>query len=856
MTVCVDDSNRWIRRVFRVRDNKLEFIEGGDEIEIVEEDKDRAVAQEVQQMPEGVVTLEDVVGFSVLAGVDCRDRNLRHLVSVSSMKHRMYHTGPCKLFLIFKNKPCWRIRVDEQNARNGSAAKLLLCIERCLPRATVVLAGWINARGTINFNRRYTLLFSTGHFMSFKDPSLETMRREMWMGEPGCSVQSLVPVPPPGKEEKTFIENLPKSYGKMFVENLAMRLIHPQISDKRGYVMSIERLTDTESPASHLNRFREWLRVFELDCTPANEDEKRLECLRSSFESVQALERMIKRGAFSPSPALRELGRAGFPSNLRRTLWTGIVAGLTSKTLSLTLYAKPRIPGFDFPFPDDLPRTKLLEYLFHNGHYEFVSDTAKRMAFELLTDRPDVLLSHELIGMANFVDAIFPVKTAGMRFLHAVFSSVFIGYHLNGHATKDFLESMEPRSVVTFSLYIDAFTVIEIVKDVCPSLNARHLHECNDIIRSWLLSGFTTGHLFSYETVARIWDVLVTSIHLETVVDVLIRIAVSIFVCLNDTLGSCETILDFKNALNQSSAVSFADFIIHHATKDRLVLRSAGWRQIKEKRMYLSGSIELEARHRISSIERWMHEVTFLKDMRLYSTMNRWKDNQTISFQIVHRCEVALSASVQSLAGALELSQNVLDQVITKGSNLNGVYHQGLENALDESKGYSNVFMLPGGQVAVQATAVIKVVETAIALGWALCGCLQRCEFLDDCRAYKGMSMLAQRAAQGVRKQSGKYSLAAVAKVSVPTGDPPLVLATSVDGELQRLLVSLLTHLDEICRCVIDTSVGQQQRRTENMFLKSVFISDIFGGGMDTLCQKVPLVMSQVEAIRNLIVAK
>lgn len=58
-------------------------------------------------------------------------------------------------------------------------------------------------------------------------------------------------------------------------------------------------------------------------------------------------------------------------------------------------------------------------------------------------------------------------------------------------------------------------------------------------------------------------------------------------------------------------------------------------------------------------------------------------------------------------------------------------------------------------------------------------------------------------------------------------------------------------HLDEITECIVETSVESQRKNSEDVFVSSIFVSDIFGGKVDELSQLVPFILSGINNIRT-----
>lgn len=331
--------------------------------------KDWEVAREVGEAPRGFLNLDDVAGFFVFGRLRT-DPVLDHHVRLCSARHAYYHQGSVKLFFCGPpGRPSWRLALGDDC--NADIHKFFTCVERCLTRGTVIAAGWVVSPGTINYNRRYVLLLSTGRVMVFKDASLDNLRRELWLGENGCSI---IPVKEPPAvncpEERTWLEALAKTHdsSRSYNDILAIRIMHPSLAEKKGYLLAIERLDSNESAASHGARYREWLRLLQSTSRSARvsniqrrsvsgqfeEFSRKMISLRHAEESRLCLERMVLARDLLPCPSLVELARAGLTKQLRPNIWKGICQRASQRWLkthpgACQALPRARTPGFAVP---------------------------------------------------------------------------------------------------------------------------------------------------------------------------------------------------------------------------------------------------------------------------------------------------------------------------------------------------------------------------------------------------------------------------------------------------------------------------------------------------------------------------
>jgi hypothetical protein len=395
-----DGSNKWKARYFRVRDNKLEYLEVGEDDELgrragmednglersgqfsskfgdflsnvvssardavrdeprkensfkkrgseedkaggastgINSDKNLEVAKEVGEAPRGWINLEeDVAGYFVFGSTNGLLPELKRQVDLSSALHDAYHSGPPNLLIVGKTgKPSWRLGLGQSAPEQVD--KLFTTIGPSMCRGTVLASGWVNTPGTINWNRRYAMLLSTGNLLIFKDASLDNLRRDFCLRDAGCVVEPLRPLQTVGSPgDEALFESLARSKQQAYNETVTIRVVHPSNSDKKGYLMSIERSREQESPSVHYGRFREWLRLLQagMECkaaattAPISLDSftARARTLRNSYESHLVLGQMIADGAFVPSPCMVTLSRVGFPAGaLRSKLWQGFAA--------------------------------------------------------------------------------------------------------------------------------------------------------------------------------------------------------------------------------------------------------------------------------------------------------------------------------------------------------------------------------------------------------------------------------------------------------------------------------------------------------------------------------------------------
>ena len=172
-------------------------------------------------------------------------------VDQCSRSHRVFHSGAPTLLLIHEHAEApriWRVRFDKVAALEA----LLACLEHAVPRGIVRASGWLYTAGKLNWNRRYSLVVSTGNLLVFRDPSLEELRRNIPLG-----VSTEIEAATDGEEEEEELIARVKS-GVRF-EVLRIRLTSPHVPEKKGYAFCVDASKD-EGPEEVLRLHKQWLR--------------------------------------------------------------------------------------------------------------------------------------------------------------------------------------------------------------------------------------------------------------------------------------------------------------------------------------------------------------------------------------------------------------------------------------------------------------------------------------------------------------------------------------------------------------------------------------------------------------------
>jgi len=291
-----------------------------------------------QTTPRGELAVTDITGVCLLMSSPAVPAALEPFVD----KSEFVIAGPSKLFLLARGV-MWRLGLV---ADDPGGVDFLPQLERAstrLPRITVRLSGWMQAQGTISWNRRFALLLSSGDLLLFRDASLDHLRRRLTLGE-AHGIKPVHPLAPSGSaSERRVVRVLEASdEGTELVpgvdghELVGVCIRHPGIQERQGYVMSVEAVP-AEDAFQHYARFRRWVMLLQLAASDARLASSGLsvatlsqtpppitQYTRTSIESNDAQKqlRVIAESGRARSIVLAaHLASAGFPAELRGALW-------------------------------------------------------------------------------------------------------------------------------------------------------------------------------------------------------------------------------------------------------------------------------------------------------------------------------------------------------------------------------------------------------------------------------------------------------------------------------------------------------------------------------------------------------
>jgi len=172
---------------------------------------------------------------------------------------------------------------------------------------------------------------------------------------------------------------------------------------------------------------------------------------------------------------------------------------------------------------------------------------------------------------------------------------------------------------------------------------------------------------------------------------------------------------------------------------------------LKERRSVLWNDIETEARERASVVARWQLLIkdmvnlleSLTKSMNKVNATKELKDRKSLSNIIVrfHVIAVSFRTLLNAFQEALAQTFKSLSELTSKANAAPSVP---VVFSLDEMKGYSNIQLFRGGQVAINPMGVIQVVRTAIALGWSLVAGAERSLCFADGKAFQSLHLLAR----------------------------------------------------------------------------------------------------------------
>jgi len=837
-----EDAHKWQSRFFRVRDNKLELLDvgGGDsskqglhfhvlsgqgvqnlvlsqfpgveeEVELqpraledIEQggdglgkakaqEKDKEVAKEVQEAPRGAVNLDDAMGFFVF-GKKENGGLIEHNICVSTWKHEPFHTGPVKFLLVGRpGKPLWRMALEEGSQCDLN--KLFLTIERSLMRGNVFLAGWISTPGTINWNRRYALLLSTGHLLLFKDPSLDNLRREFWLGDSECVVAPLHPSPKAGSdEEKEVVDGLKKSYQSAkssFIDTVTLRVNHPSISDKKGYLICIERLDMNEGATSHYNRFKEWSRVLDEILHSAKETfaqsrslegQLQLFCkksllLRGADESRIALERTLQSKIFHPTPAMVELARAGFSNNFRCRVWAGYCAALSEKVKGRLsqhkmMLVKAATPGWKYPLASEISEVATARVAIQNVD----GSSALLLMLKKINEAfPLLMISDHHVSIAKFlidvqnenkdctsldeVQGIFSTMMSSELLCYSVTVSPRNNHLKRLFGTADGKESETTKKSV--DLRVDAQIVLDLFLEVAPGLESKQIQRLGNVVMQWMMSIFTDGVPLSNDVTARIWDVLLVKLDQDDKFQLrnfMVRASVSILLLWRELLSESNP-SDWPTILSTCTAnldEGFADTLIFALTKERTLAKACQWSLLKERRSEKWAAIEIESRETLILVKSWKSVVedANLLERSILDMFNCANKDPNLSerdlvltfISPVHSALASVSRDVAAFSEMITIFAASLEFFLSKASDITPAICGGseLDLVIDELNLGTNGAFDGSGRVVISHLIVERLVNSMISLAWALESSSAKCIAHADSRAFEASSMIAK----------------------------------------------------------------------------------------------------------------
>ncbi|KAH9259068.1 hypothetical protein BASA81_002688 [Batrachochytrium salamandrivorans] len=238
-----------------------------------ENDRD---AVKLGKVPRGEILVSDVVGMSVFPTKTNPtnspvDSNLQLLGELTS-DH--VQEGPTKLLLFCKTR-LWRLA--ELSFQGSTIAELVRALDKILlyhpvSRFSIRMVGWMRAQGSLSWNRRYAMLFSNGELLMFLDQNLDQLRRRIDLSQ-ATDIRSKQPLASSGSAgEKRVLRLLNLSiqdsnsnvWSVDMSDILGIRLLHPLIPEKTGYIMCMERQSVQEDPIQLYARFRKWIVQLQL----------------------------------------------------------------------------------------------------------------------------------------------------------------------------------------------------------------------------------------------------------------------------------------------------------------------------------------------------------------------------------------------------------------------------------------------------------------------------------------------------------------------------------------------------------------------------------------------------------------
>lgn len=279
-----DDNSRWKSRFFQLTAQKSSPPRPGTAstassgavnyyLRYFENDRD---AVKLGKAPRGEVLVSDVVGMSVFPtkanpGNSPAESNLQLLGELTS-DH--VQEGPTKLLLFCKTR-LWRLA--ELSLQGSTIAELVRAMDKILlyhpvSRFSLRMVGWMRAQGSLSWNRRYAMLFSNGELLMFVDQNLDQLRRRIDLSQ-ATEIRSKQPLASSGSaKEKRVLRLLNLSIQESnsnvwsvdMSDLLGIRLLHPLIPEKTGYIMCMERQSVQEDPVQLYARFRKWIVQLQL----------------------------------------------------------------------------------------------------------------------------------------------------------------------------------------------------------------------------------------------------------------------------------------------------------------------------------------------------------------------------------------------------------------------------------------------------------------------------------------------------------------------------------------------------------------------------------------------------------------
>lgn len=275
-----DDNNRWKRRYFQLILHLPAVTSSNPSrarLQYFENDKDALKGKPSR----GELSIQDIMGIAVFGksgamyAAGSADAAIQ---SCQALTAEHVQDGPVKLILWGRDR-MWRLA--ETSLESNVTGDLIRALDRIrlIPRVAVRAASWMRTQGTLSWNRRFALLLSCGDLLLFLDASLEQLRRRLDLAR-ALDIKPLQPlVPAESAAEKRILKYLALTASASTnpweaeiaadgYEFVGIRIRHPDIPEKNGYVMCVEGLPG-EDTDSHYARFRKWIVQLQLSAAEA-----------------------------------------------------------------------------------------------------------------------------------------------------------------------------------------------------------------------------------------------------------------------------------------------------------------------------------------------------------------------------------------------------------------------------------------------------------------------------------------------------------------------------------------------------------------------------------------------------------